>query len=523
MKVLQELFVLIICCFSIEILYAQPGTLDKSFGDNGIALTKIGPRDNSIFSLAIQQDAKIISAGGIYNGSNYEFALARYDTNGVLDQGFGLNGIVTTNISPRDNCAFSIIIQADGKLVLAGYAFNGSYYDFALARYNNNGSLDSTFGLNGIVITSFGKTSIIYSSAFESDGKIIAVGCLGSPYSPGKNIFALCRYNIDGHLDETFGTGGKVLTELGSVDDVAKSVKIRKNGKIVVCGWSYKGLEPNFALVQYNYDGTLDETFGNEGSIVTSIPLTSSAWSLAIQNNEKIIVVGDSYDGLHENFTLVRYNSNGAIDTLFGSKGSVVTKIGQGDNSARAVNLQLDGKILVSGYSLDSNLKKDFALVRYDSIGNLDESFGLKGIVTTNITPFDDLGYSSIIQANGKIIIGGEAFYNDSCSYFTLAQYLLGFNTGIIEANLSKNVFYIYPNPFYDRITLKYNLTTDSCIYIKLIDIQGKVLNTFIDNQIQRRDQSMKLIFNKDLAAGFYYLIMSTENQTVSIKIIKVN
>jgi uncharacterized delta-60 repeat protein len=496
-------FILILFFLSMEGINAQPGSLDKSFGDNGIVLTKIGPRDNFITSLAIQQDTKIITAGGMYSGTHYEFTLARYDTNGVLDQDFGINGIVTTSISPVESNANSINIQPDGKLVVAGYASNGSYYDFALARYNNNGSLDSTFGSNGIVITSFGKTSIIQSSVLEADGKIIAIGNMGAPFSPDNNVFALCRYNIDGHLDETFGTGGKVLTNLGSVDDAPLSVKIRKNGKIVVCGWSFIGVDPNFALAQYNYDGTLDKTFGTNGIIVTSLASGSSAWSLAIQSNDKVIVVGYSYDGQHDNFTLVRYNTDGSIDSSFGSNGNVVTKIGSGDNDARSVNLQLDGKILVTGISVDSNLKKNFALALYDTLGNLNKLFGMNGIETTKITPFDDLLYSSTIQSNGKIITGGEGFYNDSCSYFVLAQYLLGLNLGIIDNPIPDNSVMAYPNPCNKNITIAFELKNNEKVTISIYNIVGQPEGIITDRNYSSGEHQLKCNVS-NLSPGSY-------------------
>ena len=522
MKILLGVLVFILYLYSIEGLNAQPGNLDKSFGNNGIVLTTIGPRDNAIISIAIQQDKKIVGAGYTYNGSNYDFALARYDTIGSLDPDFGTNGIVTTDIGHMNNSAYSLNIQNDGKIVLAGYAGNSSYSDFALARYDTNGSLDSTFGINGVVITQFDESSQILSSVLEDDGKIIAVGREGGSGSPSQNVFALCRYNTDGTLDRTFGIEGKVITAINNVDDVATSVAIRKNKKILIAGWSYEGFNPNFALVQYNYDGSLDQTFGTDGKIVTSFPFSSLAWSLAIQKDDRIILSGASFDSKYYNFTLVRYNAYGSLDTTFGLNGHVVSKIGVGDNFARAVKVQSDGKILVAGYSLDTNLKYDFTLAQYDTTGGLDKTFGINGIVTTSISGFNDWAFSIAIQNNGKIIVGGDAHFNDTISSFAITQYMPGLNMGIINAEVARNSILIYPNPIAERATLTYVLTEVSLVNVSLIDINGKVIKTFIDNQVQEiGTHSQDIFLSAGLASGTYFLIASTNKRCVCIKIIK--
>jgi len=522
MKILNLSFIFILSTFSLEGLHAQPGSLDKTFGNNGVVLTPFGPRDNTFYSIAIQLDKKIVAAGDTYNGSDYDFALARFDTIGELDPSFGINGIVTTNIGNFDNSATSIIIQPDQKLLLFGYAFNGLYYDFAKVRYNPDGSLDSTFGINGVVITSFGETSLSYSSVLADDGKIITAGKEGSTtISPGYSIFALCRYMPDGNLDSTFGNGGKVITSF-NMDDVAFSVALRKNGKILASGYSYIGWNPSIALAQYNNDGTLDSTFGIDGKVITSIGSGSVCISMVIQEDDRIVVTGNSYDGLKSNFTLVRYNTDGSLDNSFGQAGIVTTSFGQKDSQGRSVKLQSDKKILVAGYTRAANLKYDLGLVRYLQNGKLDTTFGINGIVTTIDSNFHETLLSMAIQADGKIIAAGDFWMNDSVRNFAINRYLSGLNLGINDLQTLKNSILVYPNPVVERTTIEYFLINPSLVTVSLIDLNGKVLKTFIDNQLQESGKHLQtIILPAGLPFGPYVLVVSTTKKVFSFKIIK--
>ena len=512
----------ILCLQFIQALVAQPGSLDKSFGNNGIVVTKICPEQDGIQSIAIQSDKKIVCAGFTHKGSNYDIALARYDTIGSLDPDFGTNGIVNTVVGNLNSGGYSLNIQGDGKIVLAGQSGDFSSSNFTLVRYNINGSLDSAFGVNGIVITQFDGWSQILCSVLDTDGNIIAGGyeCGSGPIA--KNAFALSRYNSDGTLDGTFGVGGKVVTSINNINDVATSMALRKNSKILLAGWSYEGWNPRFALVQYNHDGSLDQTFGAGGKIITSFPFWSEAWALAIQNDEKVLVAGHSFDGECDNFTLVRYNEKGSLDSTFGANGLVVSKIGMGNNSAMALKIQSDGKILAAGHSLNADSKYEFALAQYDSIGGLDRTFGNNGIVNTSISDFSDWAYSMAIQNNGKIILGGVAHYSDSVSLFAIAQYLPGLNTGSIYPEAVRNSISVYPVPVPNRTTLSYTLAEPSMVNISLTDINGKLIKTLIHNQVQETGPHLQDIFLSDsLPSGPYFLITSINRRCYPMKIIK--
>src|SRR3990167_10464207 len=300
MNKLIKFYILFLTVLSI---FSASGELDTTFGTGGIVTTIIGSgsfKSDVAYSVAIQSDGKIVVTGSSYNGGN-DFALVRYNTNGSLDTK------VTTSNDFSADVAYSVAIQSDGKIVVAGSSDNnGSNNDFALVRYNTNGSLDTTFNSTGIVTTAIGSnTDVANSVAIQSDGKIVVAGY---SYNGSNNDFALVRYNTDGSLDTTFNSTGIVTTAIGSSTDAANSVAIQSDGKIVVAGYSNNGSDYDFALVRYNTDGSLDTTFNSTGIVTTAIVSSSDyANSVAIQSDGKIVVAGYSWNGTSNVFAVARY------------------------------------------------------------------------------------------------------------------------------------------------------------------------------------------------------------------------
>jgi len=401
--------------------YNTNGTFDNTFSGDGIVTTPIGAGNNMAFSTSIQVDGKIIAAGYSDSGANFDFALARYNSNGDLDNTFGTNGIVITQIDSSIELSTSTLIQSDGKIIAAGYSFIGTYNDLAVVRYNADGILDKTFGFNGIVTTSVGTAdNEAYSVAIQSDGKIVVAGTTNN----GTNDdFALVRYNSNGKLDYLFGINGIVTTPIGTGHDRARSVVVQNDGKIIVTGFTRMNNNYDFALVRYNSDETVDDTFGTNGIVTTTIGADNDeAFSVAIQIDGKIIAAGFSWDAnYNEEFALVRYNTNGTLDNAFGTNGIVITDILATSNAVFSIAIQSDGKIVAAGY-YDNEFNDDIALARYNQDGSLDNSFGAEGIVTTQIGTAGDWAYSVAIQSDGKIIAAGES-YNGSNSDFALARY----------------------------------------------------------------------------------------------------
>ncbi|HEY2934301.1 MAG TPA: delta-60 repeat domain-containing protein [Acidobacteriota bacterium] len=333
-----------------------------------------------------------------------------YAADGRLDFAFGVGGKVTTNISGVDH-AFALAIQPDGKIVAAGYSDSAQH--LALVRYNSNGDLDSTFGNAGKVI---GDPMLAAAVAIQTNGKIVLGGTIsvlnGTPGSGSSSDFALIRYNIDGTIDPSFGSSGKVTTGFGGdgSTDVLAAMVIQSDGRIVVAGTARQ----DFGLARYESDGTLDFTFGSAGKVTTDFfGLTDEAYALAIQSDGRIVVSGIAYrnNSGSTNFGLARYNSDGTLDSSFGSGGKVTTELTPYANFARAVTIQADGKIVAAGSALivpGHTNDFDFALVRYNSDGTLDPGYGIGGKVITNWGTMD-IAYASALDAQGRILLAGSA------------------------------------------------------------------------------------------------------------------
>ena len=291
--------------------YAQDGVLDPTFGNGGKVITNINNyRDQEASSITVQKDNKIVMTGWFQNDFGRDFVTFRYNTDGSLDSTYNNDGIAITSLSDRDYGA-SVAVQEDGKIVVAGSTHNGNDNDFAVLRYNIDGSLDFTFNDSGIVITPIGEGYDSGNSiSIQQDGKIVVAG---SASNGNDNDFAVVRYNIDGSLDSTFNKNGTVTTSIGEgSDESGRSVAIHDDGAIVVAGQNESGSECNYAIVQYNNNGTLDSTFNKTGQII--IPFCSSCnlvydGSVIIQSDGKIIFGGTWTNGSNFDFMLIRYNS----------------------------------------------------------------------------------------------------------------------------------------------------------------------------------------------------------------------
>ncbi|MCC6766352.1 MAG: hypothetical protein IT293_16960 [Deltaproteobacteria bacterium] len=248
-------------------------------------------------------------AGYFYNGSNNDFAVVRYNSDGTLDGTFGSGGQVTTPVGTLDDSASALVVQSDGKLVAAGYSSTGSSLAFAVVRYNSDGTLDGTFGSGGIVTTPVGASVTADSAALvvQGDGKLVVAG---ASYNGSNDDLALVRYNTDGTLDGTFGTGGIVTTPVGSNYDRAHALMAQNDGKLVAAGYSADGSNPRFAVVRYNSDGTLDGTFGTGGKVTTTLRnvlVGDIALAIVVQSDDKLVVAGSSVGGSRSDFAVVRY------------------------------------------------------------------------------------------------------------------------------------------------------------------------------------------------------------------------
>jgi uncharacterized delta-60 repeat protein len=400
--------------------------LDQTFGSGGKVITDFDGDEDQANSVAIQADGKIVAVGFARVSTSGAFGLARYNTNGSLDSSFGSGGIVSTFFTGNDDHAQGVAIQTDGKIVAAGYAGNSGSYDFALARYNPDGTLDTTFDSDGKVLTDFANiTDQGFDVALQGDGKIVVAGLATINISGTvRSDFALARYNSDGSLDTTFDSDGKVLTDFAQGSDGATALYIQPNGKIVAAGFG--GASSTFALARYNSDGTLDTTFGSGGKVTTTI--AGYIRDLAPQVDGKLVVAGSSVRGADTTyvFLLSRFNPDGSLDTNFGTGGVAIGEFPGHDDFAFGVAIRSDGRIIAAGSSeTDSSTSPpvDFALFRLNSDGTPDTTFGPGGRLTTDFSGGNDAAHALVLQTDGKIVAAGYAS-NTFGTDFGLARYV---------------------------------------------------------------------------------------------------
>jgi uncharacterized delta-60 repeat protein len=396
--------------------FNSDGTLDTTFGSSGKVIQNIGSSHDYGQSLAIQPDGKIILGGRCYNGSNWNFCIARFNSDGTPDTSFGSSGKVIQSIGSSSDFGYSLAIQSDGKILLGGSCINGSNWDFCIARFNSDGTLDTTFGISGKVIQSIGSSHDLgYSLAIQPDGKILLGGFC---YNVSNWDFCIARFNSNGSLDTSFGSSGKVIQSIGSSDDYGYSLAIQPDGKILLGGRCLNGSNNDFCIARFNSDGTPDTSFGSSGKVIQDIGSSSDfGQSLAIQPDGKILLGGYCYNGSKYDFCIARFNSDGTPDTSFGSSGKVIQNIGSSHDYGQSLAIQPDGKILLGGSCLNGS-DNDFCIARFNSDGTPDTSFGSSGKVIQNIGSSHDYGQSLAIQPDGKILLGGyclNGINNDFC------------------------------------------------------------------------------------------------------------
>jgi uncharacterized delta-60 repeat protein len=423
---------------SSQLAQGAAGDLDPTFGSGGTIMTDINRSTDLAQAVALQADGKLVVVGQTYKNNDYsteDFAVARYNTDGTLDTTFGRGGKVRTDFPGLAAVPSSVVIQTDGKIVVAGGAFPLFTFlgNFEIVRYNPNGSLDRSFGNGGIVTTTFPAGSYAFDVALQPDGKIIAAGTVFVAFDPGEQSdtdFALARYNTDGSLDTTFGNGGTVMTDFFGNEDDAFSVLIQADGKIVAVGSANNFASfYDFAAARYLSNGTIDTTFGVAGKVTTDFGDQGfdRARSAALQADGRIVAAGFAItqNGGDQNFAVARYTSNGILDTTFSGDGRTQLDFGNCCQSAMKVLLQSDGKIITVGGSNGESGDDDFLLARLNPRGSLDSTFGVGGKVRTSFGDLNGGANGAALQSDGKIVaVGFQATFSNEWSNFALARYL---------------------------------------------------------------------------------------------------
>ncbi len=401
--------------------YHNNGSPDNSFDEDGKVTAITGTSHTYPVSMALLSNGKILVA----TSNSSDFVLLRFNTDGLPDNSFDGDGRVTTDLSAYDDYSSCMGLQSNGKIVLGGTSFNSSGRDFALACYNDDGSPDNSFDGDGKLLYYFGTSfDEARGLAIQNDGKILIGGWTGTTDMSNNNDYVLTRYHPNGTLDNSFDGDGKLVATFGTGDDRINAIAIQNDGKIVAAGQSGDAGNYSFALARYNANGSIDNSFDGDGKLTTVLsPSHNYITAIAIQSDGKIVAAGfcgtnDGYD-----FALARYNIDGSLDNSFDGDGKIILSLSPTADVIRSLAIQSDGKIVVSG-STGIGVDVDFATVRFNLNGTLDNSFGVNGIVITDINSSIDYGNSMTIQNDGKIVVGGNTRdFNGTYNDFALVRY----------------------------------------------------------------------------------------------------
>lgn len=397
--------------------------LDPTFGTFGTVITDVagGDHEDEPFELLMQPDGKFVMPGKSFNSvtGSFDFTVLRHNPDGELDTTFGDDGVVTTDFLGGRDEALGLAIQGDGKLVAAGMITDPSTgsTDFGLARYSPDGTLDGSFGAAGIVITDFGGgQDLALRVAVQPDGNIVAAGTAtvaGSGFD-----FALARYHSDGSMDDSFGTDGLVTMDFTGGQDAITGLEILSDGGILASGPAVNRFNgtTDFGIARYTSNGMRDASFGWSGIVLTDFSAGNDVpFTLLVEPTGRFLVAGLGYNPhtASNDMAIARYHSNGALDNTFhtyGKPGVSMTDLARGYDQILALAIQPDGKILGAGHSVIPGRGFDFAFVRYNTDGTLDETFGWGGRIAIDMFGGPDGLHGLVLTPDGKAVVAGDTF-----------------------------------------------------------------------------------------------------------------
>jgi uncharacterized delta-60 repeat protein len=477
-KKMKKIYKLFLVVLSMQV-YAQDGALDTSFGIGGKVITSIN-NDERANSLVIQSDGKIVIAGYTFSSiSGNDIACVRYNTDGSIDNTFGLNGVATFDIqSGSDDKSTSIDIQSDGKLVLCGFSDDGSDKSSLLMRLNINGTLDTTFGSSGKVLTNFTTTGI---SIRQDEYRVVKVHPLtgnivaaGTSFSTSTNSrMIIARYTSVGILDSTFATGGKFIS---LPNTLVSSTYLASIEDLAIKSNGKISIVGNslgyFYLGRLNSNGTMDTSFSSDGF---NDNFQGRMFGIELNNDDSIYFTGDIIP-LPQTQAYTGY-----IDGIGGGGSIAATTYDFGTTFnayTYAVEKDNDGKLLVGGYLQDTSTgQNSFLIGRLLANRTRDTSFGNNGFVTTAFTSNDSRAFDLKIQPNGRIVLAGI-----SGGKIALARYING-ALSATEFSNNKKSFKIYPNPTSTVLNINTSETIIAGTEYRIIDLSSRLLCTGILNE----------------------------------------
>jgi uncharacterized delta-60 repeat protein len=504
------LFTVLLIATCTRGIFAQNNALDPSFGENGIVNIPVEDVYSEMaWAIAVQSDGKIIQGG--YKGQ-YS-CLKRHNDDGSLDTSFGNMGVVNSALPNlplySSGVIYSIALQSDGRIIAGMSVDNGDY--MVIARYNTNGTLDTSFGTDGITVIDLyanimgAPDEMVENIQVQADGKIVLTARMYNG-SYNTNMGYIAKFDANGAMDATFGFGYGITTpELGQ--GWVQTGAVQQDGKVLILATPYINNNSVSAIARYSADGTLDTTFGDMGiKIVTGGLSDFFCRDMLVQPDGKIVIGGQAEvtSGLIT-FCFARLDTNGNFDNGFGINGISLYNSGLPGFTDK-IALQADGKIVAAGrYGTNS-----FGFMRCNINGTVDTNFGTNGGIQYYAVSSSDFISGTAVQPDGKIVVGGTSYPPGNPANFMLMRYLNDSTANILENTF--NNLAVYPNPAQNTLYLQ-NPENTSIESLLVTDVTGKT--------VLQETGNISQIDISPLPQGMYFLKVTSGSGSTNLKFIK--
>lgn len=450
---------------------AQPGTLDMSFGADGFAITDVNGGIDVIEALAVQPDGKILGAGNSYalGPGTSAMTLVRYTHDGILDAGFGNNGILQVATGGSYAVAFSVSVLNDGRILLAG----ASDQQMVVARCMADGSPDASFAGDGVLVLNTGVAGEAYDMRVQADGRVVLAGVINPGSGPQ---VGLVRLLADGSYDTSFDGDGISTTDIaGSEFERAYGLALQADGGLVVCGSTGAAeTDQGVCVLRYTADGALDASFSGDGIFTQVVGLgLEQLAAVAVQPDGKVLAAGGSQNTKANVFTLLRLNADGTPDASFGDQGITYASPGV-DGIARDLLLLSDGRIVAGGPALTSGGQTDMALALFTAEGQVDPAFNGGSVTTAVPGNFGDLR-ALALDAEGNILAAGSCAPLVPNNDMLVVRYFEG-TAGLAESGAGAVPLLVMPNPTVDRATVLIPHEVSGSVRVLVRDASGHLV-----------------------------------------------
>jgi uncharacterized delta-60 repeat protein len=399
--------------------FGQAGSLDVTFDGDGVTTLDIAAVYDYGQAVAVQPDGRIVMAGYAYN----TLVLARFMPDGFLDMGFGTDGVVTV----PGTSAYAMVLQPDGRIVVSGAQNTAGEVDAMIMRFHADGAPDDSFGTNGRVLVGSSVTAeYLEGLALQPDGRIVAVGSKCGDFPQCE--FLVARVLTDGTPDPSFDNGGSTTVDMTPDEERGYGIALRPDGRMLITGQYGPQQGPGLAVIALQADGGLDM------NAMPALPYgIGPSWSYTVRvlPSGGFLLAGAVFNGLQNDFALVRFAADGWPDPTFGNEGVVLTDFGGSTDNSITVVEQPDGKLIQVGTTIDAQFGRSIAIARFNADGTLDPTFDGDGKVVTDLGG-DDMAFDAALQADGKLVITGYTMMQGE-EDLMVARYLTGLEVGMEE------------------------------------------------------------------------------------------